>query len=104
MRHSCGRKHVAGTLTKLGYIQTAGEPNVFFHPEGTEIALHVDDFLAIGDEDALDELGKKLAEFYEIKTKITGPDENDHKEGALGEDNQVEGLGSGSRGCRETRT
>ena len=75
-------KHVARTLADLGYVESKGMPGIFFQPvKGTEIALHVDDFLVVGDEEDLIELRDKLRERYEMKATIVGPEEGDLKEG-----------------------
>ena len=75
-------KHVGQTLRSLGYMETVGMPGMYYHPErDVQIALHVDDFLVVGEEEDLIELRDALKQHYEMKATILGPDEGDAKQG-----------------------
>ena len=74
-------KHVCGTLRELGYQETKGGPGVFWNPStGVELVLHVDDFLVVGEEQALQDLTDKLQTVYELKATIIRWVEADRKE------------------------
>ena len=58
-------RHVGKTLRGLGYTETKGAPDVYYHEEkDMEITLHVDDFLVVGEEEHLLELKTALGQFY----------------------------------------
>ena len=70
------------TWVELGYQETKGAPGVFWNPStGVELVLHVDDFLVVGEEQALQDLKEKLQAVYELKATIIGEGTADRKEG-----------------------
>ena len=48
---------------------------------GIEMVLHVDDFLVVGEEQALQDLKEKLQAVYELKATIIGGSKAVRKEG-----------------------
>ena len=53
---------MGGTLRELGYQETKGAPGVFWNPNtGVELVLHVDDFLVVGEEQALQKIEREIA-------------------------------------------
>ena len=70
------------TLRELGYQETKGAPGVSWNLSiGVELVLHVNDFLVVGEEQALQNLKEKLQAAYELKATIIGGSEADRKEG-----------------------
>ena len=75
-------KHVSGILGELGCPETKGASGISWNPStGVEMVLHVDDFLFVGEEQALQDLKEQLQAVYELKATIIGGDKADRKEG-----------------------
>ena len=75
-------KRVGGTLRELGYQETNGAPGVFRNPStGVELVFYVDDFLVVGEEQALEDLKEELQAVYKLKATIIGEGKADRKEG-----------------------
>ena len=67
----------AGTLEKLGFVESRVVPSVFVHVErDTLLTLHVDDFLVSAEEDQLVWLRDSLKQHYELKAQIIGPEDH----------------------------
>ena len=64
---------MGGTLRELGYPRDQRSSRVFWNPSaGVELVLHVDDFLVVGEEQALEDLKERLKAVYELKATIIG--------------------------------
>ena len=76
---------------------------VFWNPStGVELVLHVDDFLVVGEEQALQDLKEKLQAVYELKATIIGEGKADRKGRNLSRSYYwLAGVGSGVGGQRE---
>ncbi len=69
------------TLKAAGYQQGVTNPCLFWHPKReVTIMVHGDDFVAIGDDEQLQETERILAEKYKIKTEKLGGGKEDKKE------------------------
>lgn len=75
------QEHARATLQSLGFIESRTTPSVYVHKErDLEISLHVDDFLAVGDEEGLLWLRESLAKAYTLKSTLIGPEPHHAKE------------------------
>ena len=65
------QSEVRRTLEKVGFRRCALQPSVYIH-DAKEILLviHVDDFLVVASQDALDWVYKEVSKVYELKKKI----------------------------------
>ena len=76
------QQHYTQLLIKAGYLRGKSNGSVFYHPTlGVRVLVHGDDFMALGDAEALKEVDALLRSAYELKWLGTvGDEEGDHKE------------------------
>ena len=71
MLPSSGQSTWVELCENSGTKETKGVPGVFWNPStGVELVLHVDDFLVVGEEQALHDLKEKLQAVYELKAVV----------------------------------
>ena len=60
--------HYTQLLLKHGFQRGRSNGSCFYKPStGCRVSVHGDDFLALGDQEALDELDSTLRSAYELK-------------------------------------
>ena len=75
------QEELRGTMEAIGFKACSSHPGVYVHPASGAMAIaHVDDVLAIGSKSHLKSLQKNLAQKYELKHQILGPDAEDVQE------------------------
>ena len=73
--------HLRGVLTAIRVNGSLSVPSMFHHPEtNVNIAVHVDDIFAVGDEADLKWMIEQLMKQCDLKNKIIGP--NEHRRSA----------------------
>ena len=75
------QQHYTQLLVKAGYIRGKSNGSVFYHPTlEVRVLVHGDDFMALGDADALKEVDALLRSAYELKWLGTiGDEEGDSR-------------------------
>ena len=68
-------------MTAIGFTPSTLQPSVYRHKEkDIMVVVHVDDFLASGEQDQLDRLKKDVMETFDVSGTTIGPESNDEHE------------------------
>ena len=68
-------------MIAMGFISSTLQPSVYHHKEKyIMVVVHVDDFLASGEQDQLDRLKKDMMETFDLSGTTIGPESNDEHE------------------------
>ena len=69
---------VRGTLKRMGFMQSALQPSVYFHHERDILLMvHVDDFLVAASQESLEWVYDEMSKSYELKQKIISSSPDD---------------------------
>ena len=74
-------EEVKRKMIAMGFTSSTLQPSVYHHKEkDIMVVVHVDDFLASGEQDQLDRLKKDMMETFDLSGTTIGPESNDEHE------------------------